>query len=387
LTLQTYRHPEHRQPLDQGLTAWFPAPYSFTGEDCAELQIHGGAAVIEAVLQACLLCPDLRLAEPGEFTRRAVANGRLDLVQAEALADLIDSETEAQRVQAQTLLQGALGKRVRSWRERLIRACAYLEAGIDFADEGDVDSSVEQYARPLIREVQAEVGAVLEQSKRSIRIRNGFIVALAGPPNAGKSTLINAIAQREISIVSPFRGTTRDAVEARCSIGGCLVTFVDLAGLRETKDPIEKLGIEKARDRMREADLVIWLTPCDEPEAPPPEFDCIIIQSKIDLASSETSGLAISARTGANLGKLLDVVSHHLQTKADSSDSLVSRERHRTLLSDIDLSLKRSLGTMDHAELAAEGIRVALGLLSRITDPIANDDILDHLFKSFCIGK
>lgn len=388
LTLQVYRHPANGERLDQGLTAWFPAPHSFTGEDCAEFQVHGGPATVEAMLQACLSCVDTRLAQPGEFTRRAVANGRMDLAQAEALADLNDAESEMQRRQALHLLNGVLGDRIRSWRAGLLRAGALLEAEMDFSDEGDVDSSAEQQALAEIRQVAGSIADVIQASQQTIRIRNGFVVALAGPPNAGKSTLMNALVQREVSIVSPYRGTTRDAVEARCSLLGHAVTLVDLAGLRETGDPLEKLGIERARARMGEADLVVWLSPCNEPAPPPPQLDCLVLHSKADLATCGLDDLpAFSARTGQNLSSIIGILADRLNLNADVTDGLVSRERQKSLLSAIHARLDHACSLTGFPELVAEDLRMALSRLGEVTDPVSNDEILDHLFSAFCIGK
>jgi tRNA modification GTPase len=389
LTLQTYRDPSG-ETIDEGLTAWFPGPGSFTGEDCVEFQVHGGPAVIDAMMTACLTHPEVRLADPGEFTRRAVINGRLDLAQAEALADLIDAETQAQRRQAFSLMQGQLGERVRSWRQAFIRASVLLEAQIDFSDEGDVDSSTERQVLTLIEPALADIEHELAQAKQSIRIRNGFTIALSGPPNAGKSTLINALAKRDVSLVSSYRGTTRDAIEARCAIAGQMVTFIDLAGLRETSDPVELMGVERARDRMKEADLVLWLSPWDEPQQPPDGLQCLMVRTKSDMAganvapSSDT--IVISAQTGANLPALLEEIAARLRL-SDMTDGLVSRERQQALLSDVRHALIRAKDQVERPELAAEDLRIALDRLGRVTDAVANEEILDHLFSNFCIGK
>jgi tRNA modification GTPase len=386
LTLQTYRDPATGFAIDEGLTAWFPAPRSFTGEDCAEFQVHGGPAVIEAMIRACLQCPDIRLAEPGEFTRRAVGNGRLDLAQAEALADLISAETEGQRHQALGIMRGSLGEQIRDWRRQLVVAASLIEAQLDFADEADIDSSVERQSHDLIASVRNEVDLAVAGAKRSIQIRNGFVVALAGPPNAGKSTLINRLAAREVSIVSPYKGTTRDAIEARCAVEGHAVNFVDLAGLRETTDPIERIGVERAQEQMRAADLVLWLSPSDEPAPPPPGFDCLIVVTKSDLAPVE-SELSVSARTGDGLPALLKRIAQELQLQTGKGDGIVSRERQRLLLVQVCEALCRAESQVGMPELAAEDLRIALDRLGMVVDPVANDEILDHLFASYCIGK
>ena len=263
MTRAVLRDPASGEALDQALVVWMPGPHSFTGEDQAELHLHGGLAVRAAVLRTLAGLPGCRAAEPGEFTRRAFLNGRMDLSAVEGLADLIDAETEAQRRQALRQLEGRLGSLVESWRERLIECLALLEAALDFSDEPDVAAGVEEQAAVLGKNVTEELARHLAEGGRGERLREGFTVVLAGPPNAGKSTLLNALARRDVAIVSAIPGTTRDAIEVRCDLCGLPVTFVDTAGLRDTSDPIEIQGVSRTRAHVEQADLVLWLAAPD----------------------------------------------------------------------------------------------------------------------------
>src|SRR4249919_981602 len=257
--LARVRDPATGEAIDEALALWFPGPNSETGEDMAELQLHGGRAVIAAVLGALGRIDGLRPAEAGEFTRRAFENGRLDLTAVEGLADLIGAETEAQRRQAYRQLKGLLGDRAESWRRRLIEALALVEARIDFSDEADVPEDLIGPALKIVRELCAEIAAALCAAKHSERLRDGLVVAIAGPPNAGKSTLLNRIAKREAAIVSPYAGTTRDIIEVHLDLGGLPVTLLDTAGIRQTDDPVEREGVTRARARAAGADLVLWV--------------------------------------------------------------------------------------------------------------------------------
>lgn len=290
-SLRRLRDPATDETLDHALALWFPGPASFTGEDQAELHIHGGAAVRAAVLRVLLAHPGCRAAEPGEFTRRAFAHGRLDLTAAEGLADLIESETEMQRRQAQRQLDGVLAGRVLAWRERLVGALALQEASLDFADEGDIPPDVSNAALADVAALAGEVAAAISAGRRGERLRDGFTVVIAGPPNAGKSTLLNAIAQRDVAIVSPIPGTTRDAIELRCDLEGWPVVFVDTAGLRETSDPVEAQGIARTRARIDAADLVLVLRPLDGEdgvEVPGP-VPTLLVGTKLDLISDPSA--------------------------------------------------------------------------------------------------
>ena len=258
---------KRNEPIDEALALWFPAPASETGEDVAELQLHGGRAVIAATLAALGELEGLRPAEAGEFTRRAFENGKLDLTAVEGLADLVMAETEGQRRQALRQMQGALRQRAESWRERLIRALALIEARIDFSDEADVPEDLLAPALALARELEGEIAAALADGDRGERLRDGLVVAIAGPPNAGKSTLLNRIARREAAIVSPYAGTTRDVIEVHLDLGGWPVTLLDTAGIRESDDPVEREGVRRARERAAAADLVLWVVDATRPRS------------------------------------------------------------------------------------------------------------------------
>jgi tRNA modification GTPase len=379
--------------LDQALVLWLPGPGTFTGEDQAELHIHGGLAVRAAVIAALSRIPDCRMAEPGEFTRRAFVKGRLDLSAVEGLADLIDAETEAQRRQALRQLEGALASQVQDWRRRLIEASACLEAALDFTDEEDVPAEIAAQALGLMAEVRKEIAAALADAARGERLRDGFTVVIAGPPNSGKSTLLNALARRDVAIVSPIAGTTRDAIEVRCDLGGLPVTFVDTAGLHDTLDPIEHAGIARTEAHIEKADLVLWLRPADAsgPEASREPLRSIGVRTKADLANgAPISGeLAISAKTGSGIDGLIDRVRQEAEATLGGGDALITRERHRIALSETADALKRAEAVLGAGqdELAAEDLRLALRALGRITGQVDVEEVLDRIFGQFCIGK
>lgn len=373
--------------LDEGLVLLFEQGASFTGETSAELHLHGATATVAAVLRALGTMAGLRLAEPGEFTRRALENGKLDLAQVEGLADLIEAETEAQRKQALKVLSGAIGARAEGWRRDLIRAAALLEATIDFADEDvpvDVRPEVGQLLRGVIGELQAEhrgVGA-------SERIRDGYEVAIVGRPNVGKSTLLNALAGREAAITSELAGTTRDVIEVRMDIGGLAVTLLDTAGLRDGTDQIETIGIERAIQRAKRADLRVFLLDGQDVPLLPPEGDDLLVWGKADLAVHD--GLAVSGRTGLGLDRLVAAVAEVLGHRAASAGTM-TRERHR-------LAMAKAIGALESAEieleaglsrteLAAEQLRRAIRALDSLVGRVDVEDLLDEIFASFCIGK
>jgi tRNA modification GTPase len=388
LSLRALRHPETGDILDRALVAWFPAPNSYTGEDGAELHIHGGFAVRAAVLRALADQPGCRPAGPGEFTRRAFLNGRLDLSAVEGLADLIDAETETQRRQAQRQLEGALGGEVERWRERLIEALALLEASLDFSDEGDLPTGLEAQALAIVQDLSAALARALDDNHRGERLRDGFVVVIAGPPNAGKSTLLNALARREVAIVSEIPGTTRDAIEVRCDLHGLPVTFVDTAGLRETDDPIESEGVARARARADAADLVLRLVPPDDAGADGPGLR---VGTKTDLPYPHCAGLdlAVSAQTGQGLDALLARVKVEAEAALGAGDAVITRERHRRALERARDALLRAGPTLKRgeAELGTEDVRLALRALGEITGRVDVEQVLDRLFGSFCIGK
>jgi tRNA modification GTPase len=387
--------------LDEALTLWFPAPNSETGEDVAELQVHGGQAVIASVLNALGRIEGLRPAEPGEFTRRAFENGRLDLTAVDGLADLIFAETEAQRRQAYRQLAGTLGQRVENWRSRLIEAQALVEAGIDFSDQGDVPDKLLAPALVAARSLREEIAAALADDKRGERLRDGLVVAIAGPPNAGKSSLLNRLARRDVAIVTPYAGTTRDVIEVHLDLEGYPVTLLDTAGIRDTQDPVEIEGVRRARARAAAADLVLWVTDAtadlvgrDPGGGTASSWQ---VRNKIDLAGRDlkpspcTSGEAfpISALTGAGLAELIAGLTRFAGAAlAGAEASLVTRERHRGALRKVVEALDRALGEgAGREDIVAEELRLAARGLGRITGRVDVEDILDVIFRDFCIGK
>lgn len=384
--VRTLRDPETKAPIDQALVLWMPGPSSFTGEDVVELHTHGGSAVRTAVLRALLATRSCRLAEPGEFTRRAFLHGRLDLTAAEGLADLIDAETEAQRRQAFRQLEGALSVRVERWRDRLLEASALLVAGLDFSDEGDVADDLDAPAMALMASVEGEIAGLLRSDGRGERLRDGFAVAIAGPPNAGKSTLLNAIAKRDVAIVSPQPGTTRDPIEVRCDLDGLPVLLVDTAGLRDTADVVEQAGISRALDRMRTADLVLWLRPPDGEGPPPSTSTTLVVDTKADLAEGSGTALAVSAVTGAGMDALLGAIREAAEGALGSGDSVITRERHRAALTDAARHLARAREA-GAPELVADDLRSALRSLEALLGRVDVEDVLGRVFSSFCIGK
>jgi tRNA modification GTPase len=385
--------------LDQAVILWFPGPSSETGEDVAEFQVHGGRAVIAAVLAALGRIKGLRPAEPGEFTRRAFENGRLDLTAVEGLADLIYAETEAQRRQAYRQLAGTLGQRAENWRSQLIEAQALVEAGIDFSDEGDVPERLLGPALATARSLRTEIVAALADENRGERLREGLMVAIAGPPNAGKSSLMNRLAQRDVAIVTPHAGTTRDVIEVHLDLGGYPVTLLDTAGVRETEDPVEVEGVRRARERAQAADLVLWVTDASTTggdSGPAHGTDAWQVRNKIDLLDSAPAScqpgptLSISALTGAGVPELIAALARHAEgTLAGGETSLVTRERHRVALCKVVEALDRALaeGPAGREDIVAEELRLAGRELGRLTGRVDVEDVLDVIFRDFCIGK
>jgi tRNA modification GTPase len=395
--LTTIRNPESREILDRGLILFFPAPRSFTGEDMAELHIHGGRAVLEGVLAALTTFEDMRVAEPGEFARRAFENGKLDLTAAEGLADLIDAETEAQRRQAIRQADGALAELYEGWRVRLIAASAAIEAALDFSDERDVPETIADAARPAVKMLVGEMAAHLADARGGEILRDGFRVVIAGPPNAGKSSLLNALARRDAAIVSAEAGTTRDVIEVRLNLDGYPVILMDTAGIREALGAIEAEGIRRTLDRMREADLVLWLddltaptiTPLPAPGDDAPET--LRVANKTDLATmpAPENAIPISARTGAGLDGLLAVLLQRVRSQIGATeDAPITRARYRYELQRAQAALISFLHNSDAAlELRAEDLRSAATALGRLTGRVDVEDILDKIFSDFCIGK
>lgn len=394
LSLRRLRDPDSRDILDQALVAWLPGPATATGEDMAELHLHGGLAVRSAVLRALGRVPGCRPAEAGAFSRRAFLNGRIDLTEAEGIADLIDAETEAQRVQALRQLDGALGRQVAAWRETGIDLLAGAEAALDFADEGDVDDAdLDAALSGRATALRDAIRAALADGRRGERLREGFCVVLAGAPNAGKSTLLNALSGRDAAIVSDIPGTTRDAIEVRCDLGGLPVVLVDTAGLRDTADAIEAEGVKRTQSRIRSADLVLHLVPADG-KADAGRFadvPVLLVRTKADLAPEVPGegGLAISAVTGAGLDALLDAIQAAAQTALGQGDALVTRERHREALSRAAAHLDRvaTAAAGFPPELVAEDLRLAVRALGEVGGHVGVEEMLDRLFAGFCIGK
>ncbi len=378
---------------------WFPGPKSATGEDVAEFHVHGGRAVLAALFAALSSFENTRTAEPGEFTRRAFENGKLDLTEAEGLDDLIHADTDRQRRQALRQLKGLLGDRARNWRAQIIEAAALIEAGIDFSDEGDVPAELIAPAVARIEQLQKEIQEVVDAQGQSERLRDGLVVAIAGPPNVGKSTLMNQLARREVAIVSPHAGTTRDVIEVQLDLDGYPVTMIDTAGIRETNDPVEQEGVRRARLRAAEADLVLWLVE-DDPREHAVELatPVWIVRNKIDLNAPDepsashgrawgSSYFEISAWRGDGVRILIAALAGFAQDYFGSDEGgLISRERQRALLRETAASLQRSM-TGQGEELVAEDLRMAAHSLGRLLGRIDVEDVLDKVFREFCIGK
>lgn len=400
--------------IDEGLVLWFPGPKSETGEDVVELQLHGGRAVVAAVLGALGRIPGFRPAEAGEFTRRAFENGKLDLTAVEGLADLVYAETEAQRRQAYAQLKGHLGERAETWRARLIEALALVEARIDFSDEGDVPEGLIGPALEIARALRADIVAALADERRGERLRAGLTVAIAGPVNAGKSSLFNRIVRREAAIVTSIPGTTRDVIEVHLDLGGYPVTMLDTAGIRETDDPAEQEGVGRARARAAAADLVLWVTDAaegskgesgfkhksgfDDSHTPAPVW---AVRNKIDRVDSDTQrfsaakeggegrDFAVSALTGVGLEELMGALAGFVgENFTSGEDILITRERHRHAMTGAADALGRAIAeNAGREELIAEELRLAATALGRLTGRVDVEDVLDRIFSDFCIGK
>jgi tRNA modification GTPase len=378
--------------IDQALVLWFPGPASYTGEDAAEFHVHGGRAVVDALIEA-LSAIGLRLAEPGEFTRRAFEAGKLDLAQAEGVADLIDAETEAQRRQALAQLDGRLSGVQARWRDALMEALAMFEAAVDFPDE-ELPEDVAGRAQPVLRMLIAELEAAASDADRGERIRDGYRIALVGAPNAGKSTLLNALAKREAAIVTAIPGTTRDIIEVPLQLGGYKVIVADTAGLRETTDEIEAEGVRRAGAWAETADLRIWLVDgsLDVTPAAPASLlpDDLTLLTKRDLGEGrvDLSGAPFSARSPNDVAWLEGVLAERVVERlAGAEPPAATRLRHKVLLEDAATRLRHAAAQADAMELAAEDVRLASRALDRITGRIDPEDVLGRIFSTFCIGK
>ena len=395
LSLRSLRDPADGAVLDKALVCWMPGPGTFSGEDMAELHLHGGPAVRAGVLRALARQPGCRAAEAGAFTRRALLNGRMDLTEAEGVADLIEAETEAQRRQALRQLDGALGRQVELWREEALACLAAAEAALDFSDEGDVDDvALDATLVARVAALRNGIARVLSDGRRGERVRDGFTVVLAGAPNVGKSTLLNALSRREAAIVSDRPGTTRDMIEVRLDLDGLPVLLIDTAGLRETDDAVEMEGIARTLVRIAQADLVLLLSDAVSEAVPGlPGVPVIRIETKADLRStSDAAGadtVLISARTGQGLETLVGMIQQRAEAGLGAGDALLTRERHRAVLvrcvAHLDRVLSAAQGTMP--ELISEDLRLAVRALGEITGRVGVEDVLDRLFSSFCIGK
>ena len=384
--------------LDRGLVAWMPGPNSFTGEDCAELQVHGSPAVVRAIIRALASQQGIRLAEAGEFTRRAFENGKLDLVEAQGLGDLIEAETENQRALAFARMEGGLTRQVEGWRERLLDLRAEIEAQLDFSDEGDVGVLPEAFASDVAA-LRRDIDAVLTTRGQGMIARSGFRVVLAGPPNAGKSSLLNALSRSDVAIVSDEAGTTRDLKEVPLDIKGQLVLLIDSAGIRETSSKAEAIGVERARQALVGAHQVLWLQAPDVPAMPAPSFPELasepwrippiaIVGTKSDLGSVTDADMSVSASTGLGIEELLEwLYEASGASKVQPSQLLVSHEQDREALATAATALQRVSDRLHDPELAAEELRIASHALERLLGRMDAEAVLDRLFSAFCIGK
>jgi tRNA modification GTPase len=398
--------PVSGEAIDQALVLWFPGPASETGEDTAEFQLHGGRAVVAAAMAALAKIDGLRPAEAGEFTRRALENGRLELTAVEGLADLIGAETESQRRQALNQLRGGLGKNAERWRRMIVQALARVEAGLDFSDEGDVPTDASAPAMQIAAELREEIAAALADSGRGERLREGFTIAIAGPPNAGKSSIFNWMAGRDAAIVSPYPGTTRDVLELHLDLGGYPITMLDTAGVRQSDDSVEQEGIKRAIARAADADLILWVSDLaagDETKGPARQPGSALwrVLNKSDLIDSapqragrvikDEDGVTffVSAVTGTGLTSMLEAVQKHVAERFGSGEpALVTRARHRVALEQAMAALSRvERSTVVGDEALAEELRLAARALERLMGRVDVDDVLDVIFRDFCIGK
>jgi tRNA modification GTPase len=393
--LRTLRHPRSQEPLDRALITRFDAPRSFTGEEVAEISVTGGRAVVSACVKALALIPGLRLAEPGEFAWRAFMNGKIDLSEVEGLADLVEAETEAQRRQAQNIAGGALSRECAAIRASLLEAMAAVETQIDFTDVEDASDFTLESVRNAARGAIERIDRALATANAAARLREGFTVVIAGPPNVGKSTLMNALAGREVAIISPIPGTTRDLIEVFLDLRGYPVILVDTAGIRESSDPVEQEGVARARRKAEGADLILWLSDGGEGQAPPSlESPTFGVRTKIDLKGAATlaagpTELAISAKTGVGVDRMLDVIAELAEERMSSREpALLTLERHRRGFQDARQALVLALAPeASEPELIAEDLRRAASAMDRIVGRIGVEEVLGEIFARLCVGK
>ncbi len=395
--LYEFKHPNTEVLLDKALAIYFQGPNSFTGEDIVELHIHGGRAIIDSVMDACLSCDGVRLAEPGEYSKRAFLNGRMDLTEAEAIADLVAAETTLQAQQALSQMRGDLRDLYHAWAERMTHSLAYIEADIDFSDE-EIPESLSQKMQPVLKEIHQEISDHLNDNNQGERLRDGVAVAVIGAPNAGKSSFINYMAKRDVAIVTDIAGTTRDILEVHMNIAGYPVTLIDTAGLRDdSADPIEQEGIERARQKALEADIKIILLPKDQ--TPDPNLiemiddKTILLLSKDDLSGEVAfkfdAMIPISTKTESGFDVFFSHLEEKLKNIFDVSRETIhlTRKRHRVALENTIEHVNRALLADKTPELIAEDVRLAVRSLGRITGRVDVEDLLDIIFRDFCIGK
>lgn len=387
-SLRCFRHPGDRRIIDRGLVLWFPGPGSFNGDDCAEFHVHGGVAVIEAMLDALGSINGLRLAMPGEFSRRAFENGKLDLAELEGLADLVAAETEAQRRQAMQQADGHFSLLLENWRQTLVSMRAALEAGFDFSDEDDVPDNVDAGVCHAAAMLRSEIERFLGDKNRGEIVRSGYQVMLMGAPNSGKSSLLNALAKRDAAIVSSEAGTTRDLIEVSLDLGGYRVVLVDTAGLRQDSDAVERQGIERALARSNSADLVVWLQETGgdaDMVLPVLEAPVLLVHSKDDFRIRPEGSVSVKRADG--LDWLIAEIGRRVGVSAIGAGGLlVTRHRHRVHLERVCLLLAQLSGA-DAPEYTADLLRQASNEIGRITGRIGVEDLLDAIFSAFCIGK
>jgi len=389
-SLRKLTHPASDEILDEILAFWFPGPASFTGEDVLELHCHGGVATVSAILDAFSGLENYRLADPGEFSKRAFENGRFDLTELEGLSDIISAQTEEQRRQANSQVGGGLRKLYEKWREELIRIRSHMEVEMDFSDEGDVGENSSDTHRAKIQVLLEEISNHLDDGNRGQIVRDGLKVVLAGPPNAGKSSLLNALAKRDIAIVTPHAGTTRDVVEVQLNIDGHLVVVSDTAGIRSTEDEIEQAGIRRSQNAMKDADLILWLQDTPGRNIAKVPADAIRVQTKTDLGLTDAKRekIGISTVTANGIDPVIKLISAACRSlKSPSENNAISRKRYRDGLIACSEDLEKAQIPGLEPELVCEHLRSASDAIGKITGKIDVEDLLDVIFSEFCIGK